>query len=199
MTGSPAFAAELRRKVFHLLTLLYLGAYELLGAERSLRWMAVWATLLAAVEFGRLVFPRVRALFDAAFGPLIRPKEAARFTGAFYTTLGILGTFLLFGDAPILVRTGVLYLAFGDAAGAVVGVGWGRRRFLVLGQTRSVEGTAAGLATAAACGWLVGLAPLPLAAGAAAFALVDAIPLPPDDNLWIPILPTGAVWLAGGG
>lgn len=199
MTGTDAFSAELRRKLFHMLSLLYLGAYEVLGPERGLRWLAVWGAALAVVEFSRLASPAVRGLFDAVFGPLIRPKEASRVTGAFYTTLGVIVAVYLFGGSPTLVRVSVLYLAFGDAAGAVVGVGWGRRRFTVLGQTRSAEGTAAGFAAAAACGWLVGLGPVALAAGAAAFAVVDAVPLPPDDNLWIPLLPTGAVWLAGGG
>lgn len=188
---------ELKRKAFHLLGLLYLGAYWLIG-HPLVNWvMGSWMALVAALETLRLVSPGVRGALHSVFGPIIREKEAARFTGAFYTSLGAFSVFLLYGARPAVVAAAILYLSLGDAASAVVGRLWGRRAYAVLGERRTLEGSAAGLAAALACGWLAGLSPAHAAAGALAFLAADTVPIPPDDNLWIPVLAGGTLFVLG--
>ena len=187
----PALALELKRKAFHLLTLLYLGAYLLLGPDLALAMMAVWMFVIFTVETARLRTERGRALVDWFFRGIIRTKEAARYTGAFYTSLGALCVFFFFGRDPGTVKAALLYLALGDAVTAVVGRRWGAHPYQIRGETRSLEGTAAGVAVALVCGFSAGLTPAQCAAGAAVFTVADALPIPPDDNLWIPVL-TGA-------
>ena len=188
---------ELRRKTFHLGGLLYLGAYLSLGHPKTVRVMAVWMVLVAALETARLRSMTVRRLLHAVFGAIIREKENDRYTGAFYTSFGIFLVFLFFGSRPTIVSAAVLYLTFGDAASALVGKLWGKRRYSVLGQIRSVEGTAAGIAVALLCGLGLGLPCAAVLAGAAAFALTDTFGFPPDDNLWIPVATGTALYLLG--
>lgn len=185
---------ELRRKLFHLGSLLFLAVYLRLGHPSTLYLMTVWLALIFIVETARLLPGPTRDLVQKVFGAIIRDKELKRYTGAFYTSLGIFAVFLFFGTRPQIVSASILYLAFGDAVSAVVGKFWGIHGYRVLGENRSWEGTAAGFAAALLCGFAVGLPARLALAGAASFSLADAIPVPPDDNLWIPLV-TGATLL----
>ncbi len=185
-------ALELRRKTFHLLCLLYLGGYRLLERETAVRAMVAVTVLTWGIETWRLRSALGRRVVEGVFGPLIRSKEGARYTGAFYTSLGAMGVIALFGSRPEVVTAALLYLALGDAASAVVGVRWGRHPYWILGRKRSLEGSAAGMTVALAAGLAAGLTAPQACAGALAFAVADAVPIPPDDNVWIPVLP-GAV------
>jgi dolichol kinase len=127
----------------------------------------------------------------------MRSHEGRRPTGTFYASLGILGSIAFFGAHPSVVTASILYLALGDAASALAGKAWGKRRFTLWGRTRSVEGTLAGFAAALGAGALAGLPPGMALAGAAFFSLVDALPVPPDDNLWIPLLTAAFLYTIG--
>jgi dolichol kinase len=188
---------ELRRKAFHLLSLAYLAGFHFLGRRDASIVSGCFVLLVAAVELARLNSPAARGAVEAVFGPIIRKKEARRFTGAFYTSLGAFLVFAFYGSRPSVVDASLLYLALGDAASAVVGKLWGRVRYTVRGETRSLEGTAAGLAAAVLAGFLARLSPLHAAAGALAFVAADTIPIPPDDNLWIPVATGGALFALG--
>lgn len=196
-SAEPGMNAEFRRKLFHQGTLLYLAGYWALGPVKALKAAALTMAAVTAVETARLFSSGFRSRIQSLFGPIIREKEAGRFTGTFYTSLGVLTTLLLFGMHPPIVTASLLYLAWGDAASALVGRGWGRNKYAVFGQTRSVEGTLAGLAVALGVGFLVGLTPGLMLGGALAFSLVDTLPIPPDDNLWIPVVTSAALFLLG--
>ena len=197
--GPSLFRAEVVRKIFHQSLLLYLGAYHLLGEKTALAAMAVWTAGVAVFEIARLGSVTVRDFVQKHAGGIIREKEQNRFTGTFYVALGILSVFFLYGSHPAIVTASILYLAFGDAASALIGRRFGRHKYQVLGQDRSLEGTAGGLAVALGVGFAMGFSPLMIAAGAGAFLLADVLPLPPDDNFWIPVMTGTALWLAGGG
>lgn len=188
---------EFKRKAFHLLSLIYLAVYLKLGHPLALYLLAGWMFLVAAVETARLKSPAVRNYFQSVFGGIIREKETGRYTGTFYTTLGSLVTLFFFGTRPVIVNAALLYLSLGDAASAVVGKKWGNHPYKVMGQTRSLEGTAAGFLVAWACGWSISLPPAIALGGAVVFSLADAVPIPPDDNLWIPVITASALLLMG--
>lgn len=188
---------ELQRKAFHLLCLLFLGAYLLIGHPLILRVMGAWLALIFIVETARLRSEWARRWVESVFKPILRSKESRRYTGAFYTSLGAFCCFLFFGEHPTVIKACLCYLAFGDSASAVAGRMWGRHTFTIMGETRSLEGSAAGLSAAVLCGLALGLPPSGVAAGTAAFVFADTVPLPPDDNFWIPVLTGTALYLVG--
>ena len=85
------------------------------------------------------------------------------------------------------VRAALVALALGDSAAALVGERWGRRRFTVAGQGRTLEGSAT-LATITALGaWAsTGRGGAALGAGLAA-AGAEALAPRGSDNLAIPL------------
>lgn len=187
MPASQAWKVEIRRKAFHQVILLYLPAYFWLGFPRMLWAAAVFCGLFWLVDTARLR-GWDGGLIARCFGGIMRPKEGARLTGSFYVTLGMTLLLAFYGDKPMIVAASILALSLGDAASPIVGLRFGWRPYTVWGTQRSVDGTLAGYVTVAAGGLLCGFSP-PVAAGAAlAFSAVDTLPVPPDDNLWIPLV-----------
>ncbi|MBI4349682.1 MAG: hypothetical protein HY553_22795 [Elusimicrobia bacterium] len=189
---------ELARKAWHILILVYLALFLYLGRESFVRWMALWTVLVVAVETVRLSVPAAQSLLLAVFGPIVREREVHRYSGMVYTTLGVLGAAAFWGAEPRLVTAAVLSLALADASAALVGIAFGRVKFTIRGQTRSVEGAAAGFAVACLCGAWAGLPWGAVLAGAAAVTTIDCLPVPPDDNLWIPLASAAACGAALG-
>ncbi|MFA6317896.1 MAG: hypothetical protein WC943_10795 [Elusimicrobiota bacterium] len=191
---ASALKTELFRKLFHLCTLIYLALFFIIGPDRVMLPMLIWTAAAWAFEAFRFHTAWGRETVQRYCGFMIRGKEAAHYTGFFYTTLGALLTFALFRKHPNIVQTSLLYLALGDSTSALVGLAWGRRPYWVFGRKRTWEGSLAGFGVALAIGFVSGLPPALAVAGALAFSAADILPIPPDDNVWIPVLP-GAVLL----
>ncbi|MDE2237911.1 MAG: hypothetical protein KGK30_08485, partial [Elusimicrobia bacterium] len=158
-------ARELARKLFHLLGLLYLLAYELVGWPRLLAAMALWTLLVAVVETWRLASPRLNRFLAALFSGLFREDEKDKYTGLMHTTLGTLILWLAFGRYRTVVYAAMFYLAFGDASAALVGRAFGRHR--LGGGRKTVEGSAACFLACALVGAALGLPAAALLIGAA--------------------------------
>ena len=130
------------------------------------------------------------------FAPLLKAEEDRRITGATYMVIGGLIAFLLF-DTVVAVSA-MLFLALGDPAAALVGRRMpGPRLF-----GKSPVGTAAFLAVSLlVVAVLVGSGRFPyhwaLLVGGAVAASVELAPVPPDDNLTIPLAAGGAMHLLG--
>lgn len=187
MTAPAGLRRELARKLWHVLILVYLGLYLSIGQASFLRWMLAWSVFVFAAETVRLRVEAAQRLLMRFFGPIVREREVRSYSGMVFTNLGLLVTAALYGREPRLVTAAVLSLALGDAAAALVGMSLGRLKFSVRGQTRTVEGAAAGFVVATLCGAGAGLGWAPALAGGAAVTLVDCVPPPPDDNFWIPL------------
>jgi dolichol kinase len=177
---------EFGRKAFHMLSLVYLGAFVLLGWPRAWRWMAVWLAVVFAVETVRLRFPALDRRLSSFFEGMIRDSERRHFSGIFHTTAGCLAAMLVAGGRTAIVSAAILQLAFGDAAAALAGKAFGRTR--LFGGAKTLEGSLAGFAAGYAAALLCGIRPLPALAAAGAAALVEVLPTTPyfNDNLWIP-------------
>lgn len=179
---------ELLRKLFHLLSLVYLALFLLLGRVIIIRLLGGWIVVVGAVEFLRLRRPALNRWIFKYFRGIQRKEEERRISGVFWTSLGCWLTVFFFGNAPMIVCSAFFYLAFGDAAAAIVGRSLGRVRFTIGGRSKSMEGSLACLAACLASGWAVGL-PIPaVIAGAAAATVVELLPVPLDDNLWLPLV-----------
>ena len=128
--------------------------------------------------------------------PLLKADEDRRITGATYMVIAGLIAFLLF-DTVVAVSA-MLFLALGDPAAALVGRRMpGPRLF-----GKSPIGTIAFLVVSLLIvEVLVGSGRFPyhwaLLVGGAVAALVELAPVPPDDNLTIPLAAGGAMHLLG--
>jgi dolichol kinase len=178
---------EFRRKFFHVFSLLYALLYVVYGRQTSMVVLGGAFLAAAAVESQRLRRPALNAWFLRVFRGIHREKEATR-PSAILWTLG--GAFLTIWLVPHrdIVLTALFYLALGDAAAALVGRRWGHIRV----GDKSLEGSAACFLTCWAAGMVLLQSPggrVPEAAvGAFTAALLEVLPLPLDDNLWIPVV-----------
>jgi dolichol kinase len=159
--------------------------------------LAAAALFALAMDLIRLRVPAADRRFRLAVGAMLRPAERRGLTGATMLALGAALTALIFPGRVAAV--GILYAAIGDASAALVGSRLGRRTYR---PGRTVEGTLAFFAAALAVGYAAPGTGLPAAAAAAlAVTLVEAAPVPIDDNVTIPVAGAAAyrlaIWLAG--
>jgi len=188
---------EIGRKAFHMLSLVYLAAFYLIGYPRVLVALAAWLVFVAAVEAGRFASERLNRALTGFFRGMIRETEQRSYSGIFHTTAGCLTTILIAGRRPRVVTAALLCLALGDAAAALVGKAWGRHRFP--GSDKSVEGSLACLLVCLGVGLAAGLGPWPAAGAALAATLVELLPTTRffNDNLWMPVAAAAAALASG--
>jgi len=188
---------EVRRKLIHLGSAAFPLAYWDTDRPFMLRVLIPLALLAVVLEVLRHTLPGFRALLDRVLGRVLRAAEAHTLAGATYVTFGTLLAILLF-DKPIAV-TVLLFLAVSDALASLVGLRFGRARFL----GKSLAGSTAFFVSAVAIAWCV-LPHTPLVAvlGALVGTVVEALPLrlgawKVDDNLAIPLITGAAItWLS---
>ena len=108
----------------------------------------VW--YLAAVSIVILGVIRFVPAIARKFGTVLGGVDRVSLGDVFFP-LGLASAFTLaHGDKAVFVAaTGVL--AFGDTAGALVGVRWGRARYSIAGNTKSIEGSTAVLVFSFLC------------------------------------------------
>ena len=181
---------EVKRKLFHNLSLLYIALYALLP-----RWVSAWffgiaLVVVGIVEFLRLRRPEINAWFLQKFQGLYRPSEIMAPSGIFWTLVGCSATILIFTNKRIVLPA-LGFLTFGDAAAALCGKKWGKHYWP--GQPgKSIEGTV-GFALVSAL-WALFFVRWPVAVlSALTGAWIESRSLPWDDNLWIPVLSGAAL------
>jgi len=182
--------SEIPRTFFHILgglVLAWIGYFLDPPVNRILLGAVFTGALL--VEASRLLIPRVNILAKAVIGPLMRPHEHTRLTGAPAFTGGVFLAFLFFQQAVAMAA--LVPLIFGDRAGLIVGKSVGRISF----KGKTLEGSLACLTVSFLMymifarvwpevfgfGWSV------LFFAALIGTLAEALPRPFDDNLTIPL------------
>lgn len=188
---------EFGRKTFHMLSLVYLGAFHLIGWPRVGWAMAVWLPIVFLIETLRLKVPAIERALVGFFDGMIRETERKHFSGIFHTTAGSLAAMLIARGEPMIVGAAILQLALGDAASALVGKAYGRTK--LFGGAKSLEGSLAGFAVGFAAALAYGLRPGAAFAAALAGALAELLPTTPwfNDNLWIPVASATVLRLTG--
>src|SRR6266513_2265529 len=119
-------SGELKRKLFHNLSLGYMLMYAVLP-----RWVTIWILLallliISVVEFLRLRRPELNAALLAKFGGIHRKSEITGPSGVFWTLLGSCLTMVFFTSKRIVLPA-LGFMAFGDSLAAIAGKKWGRR------------------------------------------------------------------------
>ena len=178
---------EFGRKAFHMLSVVYWGAFYYFGWPRVGYLMCGWLGVVLIVETARLRVPAVEKTLVGLFEGMIRETERKHYSGIVHTTAGTLGAMLIAQGDPVIVGAAIGSLAFGDAAAALVGKAFGRVK--LFGGHKSLEGSLACFAACFAIAVGVGVRP-----GAAFFSALAAtgIELLPttglfNDNLWMPV------------
>ncbi len=187
---------ELARKAIHVSSTAVPLLVWLVPRPAAIAVLVPVAVLALAIDVARHRIRPVRYHFLRRTRTMLRPHERRGLAGATWMVLAYAAALLLF-PKPVAVAA-MLFNGLGDAAAALVGKRWGRRR-TAWGKTW--EGFAAGLVTDLAVGvamWMIAPAAVPLAGavlGALVAASVEFAPLPLDDNVRVTLAGGAAILL----
>jgi dolichol kinase len=196
---SFSYTAELGRKALHLLALVIpLGMWSL-GNPMAVYILGGGALLAVAADVTRAYSSNFSAWIRTIFGPLMRAEELpdvgthVTFNGATCVLVGAALLALLF---PLRIAVPVLTMTMlADAAAALVGRRIGRHNWGSLSAT--VEGSTAFVLTGfAVMAAFPSLAFAPAAASVVVAAAIEALPLPVNDNIRVPL--AAALVVVGG-
>lgn len=186
---SPQWLTEARRKAVHLafIVLPLQLLLELLPWPRThkeFRYLFLALTAGAiAVDVLRIHEASVRRFFRSFFGGMIREHEQLSLLGSSYLLLAALIAVEVFPQPIAAAALG--FTVLGDAMGALVGKAWGRHRFF----NKSFEGVFGCLVACLFWGAIVvQVAHVPwsvVLVGALTATVIEALPIPLDDNLGI--------------
>ncbi len=174
---------EAWRKAWHLSTLALPIWIVWADEPWRMRGLVFAFLFFLTVDVLRLRWPPMRQWLHRRIHGSLRTTERARLTSAHYLTFS--ACVLAWTMPERVAATALVVQVVGDAAAALVGRRYGRTR---IGH-KSLEGSAAFFATGMAAGWLcLGAEPLAVAAAALVATVVEALPLPVDDNLSVPFV-----------
>lgn len=196
--------AEIKRKLFHHLSLVYMALYAFTPRWFALPLLGLALLILSGIEFIRLRRPEVNARFLKAFGGLHRPTEILAPSGIFWTLAGCWLIMMLLEERTLVLPI-LGMLAFGDTAAALCGRRWGVHYWrslpvepdpsrlswvklwkLPANPSKTLEGSAA--FAAASFFWIVlFLRPHVALLGVAGGAWVESRKQDWNDNFWIPV------------
>jgi len=187
------YSSEVRRKLLHLTGLMIPIGYYCFPNEAQAKALVLGSMIIAiGVDTFRLGERRYRNLLHSISGELIRPGEKTTLLGS--TCLLIASTITIFIFPKSIAVAALSYLIVGDTVAALIGRRFGR---VHLFGNKTLAGTMAFFGSAFASGSLIpGIGTGTALVGAVVAAVVEALPLPIDDNFSIPILSGVAMVLA---
>lgn len=185
---------EIQRKAIHLGSSLFSLIYVLTDKPFMLKLMIPLVVFAVVVESLRQFVPPVQAFVQRWLGSILRVEEKRLFTGATYVAIGVLISVMLF-PKPIAI-TVMLFLSVSDAFASLIGIKFGKTRFL----GKSAAGSLAFLLTAL----IIVICVMPSdhrwigVAGAFAATITEAISFrwrefKLDDNFSIPLVSGGVM------
>ncbi len=184
-----AIAPEMQRKIIHILTGLYTLALPFIFTQ-------LWPVfLLVALSVATMLVLRLARFSAAGLSSVLHAVRRPSY-GEIYLSLSVGLLFFRSQGQAVLYVLPILILTLSDAAAALVGSAYGKRRYLIADGVKSLEGTLACFVVT----WLVAMIALMLMADIAeinvivlsfliaAFAtLIEADSWRGLDNLFVPI------------
>jgi acyl phosphate:glycerol-3-phosphate acyltransferase len=154
-------------------------------------FLEVLTFLALSFELVRLRIGSINSWFFSFFHSMAKAGETTGFTGTTYLLIASLISFIFFPKN--VAALAVAFLAIGDALAGMVGRSMGKRRIF----NKTLEGDLACFFSCAVTGMIFYFAginiPWPIIlVGAFIASLVEALPIPLNDNLTMPLL-SGAV------
>jgi len=176
--------AEILRKVLNLGALFLPLLFYHLPYKTGRLVLATIALVIVTADVLRLHFSAVKDIFVIAFGSFLRRHEFLSLTGATYLILGAVVCSILFNK--IITIAACSFLLVGDSVAAMLGQTIGRIRLV---GSKTLVGS---LGFFASCLVVVMLIPelkfeVGLS-GAIAATLIEALPIPIDDNFSVPLV-----------
>jgi len=181
--SAPPLRRELARKAIHLSSTVVPVALAL-GIDRRVALVVLGGLALVAiaVEMARATSSAIALRFDTLFRLLLRQHESRHVTGATWLLASMFAAVLLLPRDVAIAATWAA--AVGDAAAALVGIRFGRRRSPRDGK--SLEGSVACLlATLLGAFFLARLGVASAFLASAAAAVAERASWPRDDNIRI--------------
>lgn len=165
--------------------------------EPLLGLLALGAVTALSIEVARMAAPKLNRWLVDHFSLLLKERERYEPAAATFFVISALLVFVLFPTGVAVAA--VAFTALGDPLAALVGEASRGRRWI---WGKSLEGSLACFAGCLAAGLVLSWTPLAVGmfvtlVGAACATLAEALPLPVDDNLSIPVASAAAMALAG--
>ncbi len=189
--GFLPFRRELMRKSLHVLALVIPATMLLLGNTPSMLIFGSFAALGIGLDIIRAGKAPLNHWIAYFFGSLMRPREKELPQGKVVVngaTWAMISAFILVLFFPVQVAAFAFTIfMLGDAAAALAGRRLGRIR--LGGSTKTLEGSLAFLATALLISlFFPGIHFWHGAASSLAACIAEALPIPLDDNLRVPLV-----------
>lgn len=172
---------ELQRKTLHLAMIIIPIWIYVVPHRLALLGLIIATFATVAVDLLRLSDHRIRSFFTRFFRSLIRSHETEHLLGSTHYMIAALLSVIVFDDRIAIAA--LTFLVLGDAAAAIVGKRFGSPLY----WGKSLEGSIACFVVCALSGVFILGSPWIALAGAAAAALAEALPVPMDDNMRVPI------------
>lgn len=173
---------ELQRKSLHLGMIIIPLWVAVTPPQTALLGLIIATFATVVIDLLRLSDHRLRRFFYRLFRSMIRRHEEEHLIGSTYYMIAALMSVIIF-DRDIAIAA-LVFLVLGDAAAAIIGKRFGRPMY----WGKSPQGSAACLVICLALGlvllddWRIAVA------GASAATIAEALPVPMDDNMRVPIL-----------
>lgn len=182
-------ADEIKRKLFHLLTLIYIIFYWFTPVTVVLAGLGITIILVLFFEILRLRHTRFNYWLLSFLGGVHRGHETDKMSGLAFTLAGSFFTILLFFGDKNIVMASFMYLAFGDTFAAIVGKAMGKHKIT---KDKTWEGSIACFIVCLICGLFFLKWPVAVL-GAFIATIIELIPWPVNDNFWMPLVASGTL------
>jgi dolichol kinase len=179
--------SELKRKIVHVFTILYPVLYNTLSHNLALLISGLLVLLDILLETVRLTFPSVNKFILKNLSGIYRKHEENNISTLIWTLSGGFLTMFMFGDVKnkTVATVALLYMVFGDSTAGLIGTWFGKTK-IGFGK-KTLEGSLSCFVACFICGiiflpWHVAII------GAAVATIIELLPLPLNDNFWLPVL-----------
>ena len=173
---------ELQRKSIHLSMIIIPVWIYVTPPDWTLLGLIIATSATVVTDLLRLTDRRLRGFFLRFFRSLIRSHEEEHLLGSTYFMIAALLSVLAF-DKPIAIAA-LTFLIFGDTVAAVFGKRFGKPTY----WGKSFEGSLACFVSCLIIGAALLSNPWVIVTGALAAAVAEALPIPMDDNMRVPIV-----------
>lgn len=178
-----SFLNELKRKAIHLFALAIPVSYYFLPQTPALLIYSFVALASITADVVRIKRYHVGRILTWILRPILRKHERRGFTGSSYI-LSAMVLSIIFFEKRIAVAV-ISFIITGDVAAALVGRTFGKLKTI---NQKTIEGSSAFLFSCLLIVWVIPDFPFWIGVvGALVATVVEALPLPIDDNFTVPL------------